>query len=318
MNRHREHSLTTAVCASLLLHGGLFYGGLTVYVANLEATLTRPPTDAALLTAQADPADDAWQKIGRPTADGYAISDSPGERELRAPESDQDQPLLSRDPEGFGRVGDFPSPSLLPPGTGGAPAATFGLPLPTALPPAPLVPSRRPRVVAAAGATDDAGPLAMAAPAPEPRQFQVALQQPPAAPALALVAGTPGAPVPPADPAPQGESEIDPFSKLGSATFRPGKTDVQAGREVKLTRPRLGEAGRYDLLSMGGPELTLAIRTDAGGKVVNVDVYRSSGSNAVDQPCLVAAYDWWFEPPKGRDGRPRPDAFLFTINWRGV
>jgi TonB family protein len=54
---------------------------------------------------------------------------------------------------------------------------------------------------------------------------------------------------------------------------------------------------------------------DASGNVTSAKVYRSSGSYLVDQPCVLAAYDWWFEPPLGKDGRPRQDVILFEIRF---
>ena len=103
---------------------------------------------------------------------------------------------------------------------------------------------------------------------------------------------------------------------LGTAQVRDGRVTVQAGRHVKTRRPHLGLAGMVDLAKTGTAQVVLKVWVDAAGKVTNVDVARSSGSNEVDQPCRVAMYDWWFEPKKDAAGRAVPDKFQFTISFR--
>jgi TonB family protein len=128
-------------------------------------------------------------------------------------------------------------------------------------------------------------------------------------------ATTPGASASSADPAPQTDSEIDPFSKDGAVVFRPGKTTVQFGRKAKLTRPDILLAGQLDLIGVAHPSVTLAISTDATGKVSDVAVRKSSGSQNIDQPVRVAAYEWWFEPPRDSAGHPVPDHIKFTVSF---
>lgn len=118
-----------------------------------------------------------------------------------------------------------------------------------------------------------------------------------------------------ADPAPQGDSESDPISTVGSAEFRRGSTDVQLGRKHKITRPHLTLAGEADLLTLRSPMVVLKINIDQTGKVTSVSIFRSSGSNEVDQPCKVAAYNWWFEPAKDKDGKAVKDVILFAIRF---
>src|SRR5213075_709089 len=63
--------------------------------------------------------------VGDMRGKGIGTHDAAGDQPLKAREADADQPFLSRDPRGPGRVGNDPSPSLVPPGeggTGGAPA----------------------------------------------------------------------------------------------------------------------------------------------------------------------------------------------------
>ena len=54
-----------------------------------------------------------------------------------------------------------------------------------------------------------------------------------------------------ADPAPKGESELDPVSMIGSVEFRRGSTVARLGRKHKLVRPKLTVAGQIDLWTMG-------------------------------------------------------------------
>lgn len=125
-----------------------------------------------------------------------------------------------------------------------------------------------------------------------------------------------GSQEPAADPARMSDSESDPFSRLGSAVVRDGRLQVRFGRKVKTRRPNLLLAAQVDLLTMGRAEIVLNITIDETGKVTNVEVEKSSGSNDIDQPTRVAVYDWWFEPRKDATGRAVPDEVQFTIGWR--
>ena len=103
---------------------------------------------------------------------------------------------------------------------------------------------------------------------------------------------------------------------LGRAEYRDGRLTVRAGRKVRSRRPRIGLAGQVDLYQRNITQVTLRVAIDATGKVTGVEVVRSSGSNEVDQPCLVSMYDWWFEPKKDAAGNPVADRFDFTIGFR--
>lgn len=121
---------------------------------------------------------------------------------------------------------------------------------------------------------------------------------------------------PPAgDVAPQSDSDYDAFSTTGSAEFRPGKVVARFGRAVKTVRPRLSLAGRNDLLSLMDPTVVLEVTADETGSVRDVRITRSSGSNEVDQPCKLAMYQWWFEPPRDSAGRPRSSVMTWTIRF---
>lgn len=117
------------------------------------------------------------------------------------------------------------------------------------------------------------------------------------------------------DVAPQSDSDSDAFTTTGSAEFRPGKVVARFGRAVKMVRPKLSLAGRNDLLSLMDPTVTLEVRADETGTVRDVRITHSSGSNEVDQPCKLAMYQWWFEPPRDRTGRARPAVMTWTIHF---
>lgn len=232
-------------------------------------------------------------EIGRPLASGYATHEAPGRLEQVARHAPQDQPQLSLDPVGRSLVVDVPSAPAEAP----APRSR-AIPPPT---PAPVdsVLRRAEEDMALWVPAARAQPL-MAVAAPEP------VTSP--APVPARGSG--------ADPAPMGDSEVDAFSVLGSAEFRGGKVSVQSGRQVKTRRPKIGLAGMVDLAQRTAVRVVLKVAVDPTGKVTDVNVLRSSGSNEIDQPCRVAMYEWWFEPKKGSDGRPVPDVFQFAINFR--
>ena len=142
----------------------------------------------------------------------------------------------------------------------------------------------------------------------------------PALPAAQSVArpgdgGRPGAPSPAADPAQESDSEVDAFSKLETVLRRDGKMDVQFGRQVKTVRPRIPISGLIDA-ALGARSVTLKIHIGIDGNVTAASVVKSSGSNELDQPTLVAIYDWWFEPLKDKKGQPVPDVIFFKVTFR--
>jgi TonB family protein len=157
---------------------------------------------------------------------------------------------------------------------------------------------------------------ALAAPPTPPAPQQTAPQQASAVPSGVdqQLPAQPGADKA-ADPAPQGSTESDPSSTRGFAEFRAGSTSVRLGRKFKLTRPRLSLASINDLMAVATPTVVLKLTIDESGNVISADVYRSSGSTNIDQPCQLAAYNWWFEPTKDKSGRPIKDVILFTIRF---
>jgi TonB family protein len=184
----------------------------------------------------------------------------------------------------------------LPPGP--APSA--------AAPPAPAAPKPQESPVTAAPPAPPAPPTSAGRPAPTPN------------PPTAIGDGRrPGPTTPAADPAQPSDSESDPFARIGSANLlRDGKLEVQFGRKVKTVRPKVPLVGQIDAFAMVNPSVTLKVNIDPTGKVTHAMIHKSSGSNEIDQPCLIAMYEWWFEPLKDKSGRPIPDSLLFTISFR--
>ena len=307
----------TALAASAAAHALLFATLSSVRVGRVnllgdEVAEMAVVFEAAAAEHEPEPSE---VDIGQPLATGYATHDLGGPREQVAPEAPQDQPSLSLDPVGTSARVDVPSS----PGedTLSRPAEASAPPTPPAvaadpLPPTPVTPPVPPplaeqvepdgpeRIAIATPAAPPAEPVAppVEAPPPSPPQPQV------------LTAGSG------ADAAPKSDSESDAFSVLGSVEFKAGRVTVRSGRQVKTRRPKIGLAGMVDLAHATTARVVLKVAVDETGKVTNVDVARSSGSNEIDQPCRVAMYDWWFEPKKDAAGRAVPDVFQFTIAFR--
>lgn len=159
----------------------------------------------------------------------------------------------------------------------------------------PTAPTAAPQVIAVAPSPAEAPPTPAAVAMPAPRPGRTAES--------------------PADHAQQSDSEIDAFAKIGSATFRDGKVDARFGRKVKTVRPKIPIVGQIDAFAMGNPTVTLKVNIDQAGKVTGVAVHKSSGSNEIDMPCLLAMYDWWFEPLHDKSGKAVPDTILFTLTF---
>jgi TonB family protein len=307
----RNLSLTVALCASLTAHALLLVYLADRYVRLMDGHIGMPaPRWLALAAPEAPPPpEDPLDRAGEADGVGRAILAAPGELPLLAQQATHDQPFLSLDPVGAGQIGDPPSESALPPAVQ-APAA----PPPQVAPPPTLFAAPADAAPALAGVASSLESLG------EPYFSKLSAQSSAEEPAIAAAPPAPAADAPAAagasaDPAPQAESESDPTSMVGSAEFRPGATDVQIGRKVKITRPRLSLAAKADLVTQRTRPLVLKLKLDESGKVTSAEVFRSSGSLAVDQPCQVAAYSWWFEPLKNDEGKSVKDVILFTIRF---
>lgn len=286
----RDISLTLSLCASLVVHALLLATVAQVVSGQLGTHLSGPlvaylPNVPPPFFDQDDPA----RRLGDSEGTGDATDASPGDEPMQTIKTaSQAQAFLSLDPIGLGDIGDEPTESVLPKGPPGAPAQEEIAALSQQM-------------------QQEQSPFGLSNSTSE-------LTPPPVAPRPPTPATPPGAAAS-ADPAPQGSTESDPVATVGSANFRPGSTDVRLGRQHKIIRPRLSLAARADLMTLRNPTVVLKINTDETGKVTAVQVYRSSGSNDIDQPCKLAAYQWWFEPPKDRVGNPTKDVILFAIHF---
>jgi TonB family protein len=344
--RLRDHSWTIALCASLAAHAAFIDWRADRYVADHTPIRLGGYAVMAMPHApQLSPLEPDEVGLGEANGTGHATDASPGETEMQARKGEQDQSFLSRDPEGPGKVGDAPSQSLVPPGENGAdgsanatPSTPFGAQPTQQSQPQPKFPQQHPSepVAAVPDAPDPAKQavkshtlLAMATPqqpeqqpspptppqpAPQPTAQPTAQQSRPS-PSNSAPAGKPGPKTSAADPAPQAESESDPFSVTGSAEFHRGSTKVQLGRKHRLTRPKLPWDTMYDFLGMTGSSVTLELQIDETGQVISATVVKSSGSESIDQPSRLAAYEWWFEPAKDATGKPIKDVIKFTLKF---
>lgn len=285
--------------------------------------------------------------FGESGGSGSAINSSDlWDQPLEARRGEQDQAWLSRTGGFSGRLPDLPfAPSALsstgnrgptvagvrnesstPFGASSAPAA------------APRVARRAPVHVPAASVPEmppaaqrpvesPASSAQPAAAAPAPAAEGRAAASPPAAvaPAAHLAAGRDaaghtagtasagGGGGPPGDPAPRADSDSDAFSRAGSVIFRPGRVDAQLGCRVKAVKPRLTVKALVDLASLENPAVVMKVSVDETGKVTDVALLRSSGSNEIDLPVMLAMYSWWIEPPRDQHNRPRPHTRIIAV-----
>ena len=71
-----------------------------------------------------------------------------------------------------------------------------------------------------------------------------------------------------------------------------------------------------DGVTLGRAKLVLQITINSTGDVKSATIYKSSGSDNIDHACRITAYQWWFEPKNGKDGKPqREETFLFLITF---
>jgi hypothetical protein len=268
----RDISLTIALCASLVLHALLVGSAAELYTHSSGGRIWLPgfgprQQESTLLVQLPPPPIDPMRRLGGDDGGGDAVDASPGELPMVSPkQSSQGQAFMSLDPAGPGRVGDEPTDSMLPLGKPGSAASIASPPSPPAPPPEQSMP------FGLAGSGGDFIRRSVPSPAPSPPN--------PASPESSAASGAPTA----ADPAPQGDSESDPTTTIGGAEFRRGYTVVRLGRKHKLTRPHLSISAHSDLMTRALPMVVLKIKIDPEGKVTSAEIYRSSGSNDVDQP----------------------------------
>lgn len=333
----RTYILPIALGCSLVLHlSGM--GAWYAYNSIMAPRAGRASHYTELVVSLEDDSD--RQDMGDATGKGIGSNNEPGQKPIEAPQADEDQALLSRDPEGMGRLSITPTNYTGPQGTGagGRPAVAAADPplsptpasvTPQAAPPMTPTPPVVPQVAEASPDVQVAPPTT--APMPAISQTAVALAPAPpkptitkpsvAKPTVATPATgdgrLPGAPQRSADPLPQSESDSDPFSRIsGSVVVRDGRLDVRLGRKVKTTRPQLLLAGQIDLIALSNPTVVLEVHIAPTGNVTDVKIAHSSGSNQVDEPSRLCVYDWWFEPAHNKAGQPVADVIFFTIQYR--
>jgi len=319
--RHRDFSWTVALCLSLGIHAAVIRWRAEAYVAaNNPVKLTAPSRIwIAELEASKAPPEDVGQ-LGDEKGTGYATDASSGDVELLARKGEQDQSYLSRDPQSLGQASAAPSQSLTPPGENGANGSRAAQDESAAQSTNhPFGVQQTAKAAPAFKAPPDSqhGPAPAAHPDSPPAQPAIAQSAaaPVAVTAYRAPSGRPGAPAAAENPAPQGQSDSDPFTVVGSLEFRPGSTKVQCGRKHKITRPRLSWDTVYDFQGMTSASVVLELQLDETGQVISATVIKSSGSNSIDEPCKLAAYSWWFEPAKDATGKPIKDEIKFTIKF---
>lgn len=290
----RDHTFAIALIASVLLHAAI------VFVVADDAV--RPRGDTTMMASTAKPQDVSYvapppsppQRLdtlfGDAFGKGDAVNVRHGDEPLLSREGGQNQGFLSRDPVGLGKIDKEPSMSVLPNGSAALVA------LPTAPPPAPLIPF---------GIADRTGQSSV----PHVTRPAGKIAPPTAGPDAPGT--TAGVPEPAADPAVMSDSESDPFSKKNSdeVVFQDGRVEARLGRKVKTIRPHLSFASQVDLMSMQFPRLVVRVHIHTDGSVRRVDIVKSSGSVSADQEVKVALYEWWFEPTK-------QNVVEFPIIWR--
>ena len=295
--------MTIALCVSLIVHGALTIA-MAVQTARLEKrTLLSGITATRVAVAAADP-DDAFGKAG---GVGNAVNEFDADETMKGKEAPQYQALLSRDPVGFGKIGDEPTMNVLPPGEQGDGK--------------PKTQSNGKPELAKMNVMDQQNSPRPRFGAPALADFRAPYQLAPAAVAAANSntsdpshTGRLGSNAPSADPAPMSDSESDAFAPIGSDEISPGKVEARLGRKVKTVRPRLSLAAELDLIGLQSPPMRLLLLLDEAGKVKKVEIVKSTGSESADQAVKLALYQWEFEKrPAGKTG---PDIVRLEIFWR--
>jgi TonB family protein len=327
------------------VHGGLAAALIAVYVHDFD-TQRRPP--ARVGRAQAQPAPliqpDAWRdsEFGERTGQGEALNSLAGLEPYLGRKGPQDQAPLSRDPIGNGQLADDPQKAT---------ALKEGVDAP--MPASIAGDSGSPAPFGVADASEMKQPALVAKPplkaviieekppAPQPSDIPVVAQKVEEKAAVAVAVAqaekTPHPALSPrssgegknaenrpaavntggiaGDPSPMSESESDAFSRMGTIQVRNGRVDARLGRDFKSVKPRLSLKGELDAISIAKPVVEMSVLVDETGKVIDVKVLRSSGSNEIDLPTTTAMYKWWIEPAKNKQGKPVKDVILVTFSY---
>ncbi len=149
--RFKQFNFAVAVAASLAAHALLWPASKRILLSGdgsdsnpanrgRELTLllapdaTEKPTPADPAHAARAPVADPPEDMGESTGKGTGAQAAKGDQPLQAPQADQDQAFLSRDPVGHGRVGDPPSEYTGPRGEDGTGGQRGGPNLPPSPP----------------------------------------------------------------------------------------------------------------------------------------------------------------------------------------
>jgi TonB family protein len=283
--------------------------------------------------------------FGESNGAGTGLNRSEGEEPMHARQADADQALLSREPVGAGQHVSVNAGSATNAGGGAPPSSPAPVDPPTApekkshdppqpppTPAAPIAqnapPEAAPQVQVSAKdlevkpevtqsppdhpQVDSPKPAAPAPPKPQPEHVQVAAVPP--SPVPDQKSGAPssaGMPLPPSD------SDSDPFSRVtGTMVFQNGRLVAQHGRKVKTVRPQIGIAGEVDALGMISAVVVVEVHINAEGEVTQVELFKRSGSVAIDERTRDAVYHWVFEPTRDKAGKPIRDVVYFAIEYR--
>jgi hypothetical protein len=250
-------------------------------------------------------------QLGRTDGTGAATDDSPGDEPMQAKLAEQDQPLLSRDPVGPGKMHDEPAEGLAPPApeetpmVGAAAVAQVQQPMPQRparhVEQAPDGEQGNPEV-----ARDTTEQANSDSPTPTPAD-PTAMPQPAANDVwrcrVCGSAGRSGA---------AGRFGIRCiFIRRRRGLPQAERSRHALGRRHRITRPRINLAGMVDTVSLRHLDAADGTAHRRHRQRRRCPNRQSCGSDQIDQACRLAAYEWWFEPRQGRAS----ETFTFGIRF---
>jgi TonB family protein len=313
---------------------GAFLG---IYVRDMDRERWWPA-----LVQRAEDDGMVWRdgEFGESGGKGEALNSLKGEELFAGRLAPQEQAPLSRDPVGSGKLADDPEhitalhegvdapmPALMAGAEGVSAPFGVGDVAASARPAVVARPAMKAIAIEEKGAVQEGVAVAQVTEkTPQQERIQnseVRIQKPPH-PALSpeyrgegksANAGAANSGGPAGDPAPMSESESDAFSRAGTIAVRNGKVEARLGRNFKSVKPRLSLKGELDAISVQRPVVEMKVYLDETGKVIDVKVLRSSGSNEIDLPTTSAMYKWWIEPAKDKEGKAMKDVILVTFSY---
>jgi TonB family protein len=293
---------TLGFCASLVVHALVVLGMLVAYMREMDRR--GQSTRRGTVAQRVERGDLRDSQFGEAVGEGEAINSLNLAEMFKGRAGPQDQAPLSRDPVGNGMMEDLAMSSALP-----REAVAVAIPESVDL-------SRDEVAPFGVGKMREVGPKVV-------KRAPVMREEVAAATAAAQVPAqvqSPGAQEKakggaPGDAAPMSESESDAFSRMGSVEVKNGRVDARLGREFKSVRPRLSLKAQLDAMSMQKPVVEMKVAIDETGKVIDVTILRSSGSNEIDLPTTKAMYGWWIAPAKNKEGKAVRDVILVTFSY---